>query len=184
MAISHFVSCLICYLKSLALYSIWCQKKGWYSLPEIEADRVCKEGVTWTRISRYNVLCLSILRLKEIFLQPGDMDDKWVFAALCHMILMNWHIVGNLYPWGKLLRKTKLLNESALDSQDNQSFLYVIWRYLKNADKIKMIKWLQCLSICVWGVCLKSYFQECLKVGLITAIALNDFIMEKLFSAK
>lgn len=142
MAISHFVSCLICYLKSLALYSIWCQEKGWYSWPEIEADRVCKEGVTQARISRYNVLCLSILHLKEIFLQPGDMDDRWVFAALYRMILMNWHIIGNLCPWGKLLRKTKLLNESALDSQDSQRFSYVIWKYLKVLTKPKW--WSDC----------------------------------------
>lgn len=160
MAISHFVSYLICYLKSLALYSIWCQNKGWYSWPEIETDRVCKEGVTQARIRCCNVLCLSILHLKEIFLQPGDMDDKWLFAALYRMILMNWHIIGNLYPWGKLLRKTKLLNESALDSWDSQIFSCVIWRYLKSADKTKMINQLQCLSICVWGVCLKRVISK------------------------
>ena len=30
------------------------------------------------------------------------------------------------------------------------------------------------------GVSRKSYFQECLKVGLIIAVMLTDFIMEKL----
>lgn len=135
-------------------------EKGLIFMARNRSWQVCKEGVTQARISRYNVSYLSILNLKEIFLQPGDMDDKWVFAAMYHMILMNWHTIGNLYPWGKMLRKTKLLNESALDRQDCQSFSYVIWTYLKSADKTKMIKWPQCLSICIWGVCLKRVISK------------------------